>query len=410
MKVLLINNFFSLVGGVEVYISKLGGMLRKYGIEVGYFATDKQPYLVKGYKYSKYFPHYKDFNAIKLKEFIKNPSYFYNVEAKEKLDEFLEIYKPDIAHINSISRHLSPSVIKSLKEKGIPVIMTLHDGFFACPDTGLIKGNGDFCYKYPCAKGNVFHCILNKCNEGSLIKSIVSSSEFFYRKIHRLYDKIDLFIAPSRAIKDLALYSGVNKQKIVLLNNFIDEDLFTYEPDYLSKNYFLYAGRLVKEKGIEFLLQAMLMLPPEIELHIAGSGEQEEELKNLALLYGLNNVKFLGMLSQSELKKEYRDCIASVLPANYFEAFGLSVIESFAYGKPVIGTDIGAIPELIDNGKTGYLVKSANPEELAGAMLKLINNNIAVKMGRIARLEALSKYSAGDHADKLIKIYKQFSQ
>lgn len=411
MKILMVNNFYSNVGGVETYISSLADLLKKFSHEVYFFAVDKKPYIDEKIEYTHFFPAYKEFASMGLKdlpEFLTNPFYFYNFEAKIKLDKFLKEIKPDIVHLNSISRYLSPSVIASCKKYKIPIVMTLHDGFFACPDVALLIKSETYCKDALCKKGNILPCVINKCNDKSLLKSVVSASEFFFRKIHKLYDKVDVFICPSRAIYDLALSSGIKKEKLNLVPNFIDESYFNIASSEENKGYFLYVGRLEPVKGLNFLLEAMKNLP-EINLKIVGTGSEEDNLKELARKLELTNVEFLGFKTGEELEKCYLDSIATIIPSIYLEAFGLTVIESFAYSKPVIGSKIGGIGEIIQNGVNGKLFEVANIEQLTTAIKDMyVNQDETKKMAKSAK-GSIHKYNSASYYKQLDTIYKKLT-
>ncbi|OGI26519.1 MAG: hypothetical protein A2287_08885 [Candidatus Melainabacteria bacterium RIFOXYA12_FULL_32_12] len=407
MKIMLVNNFFSKVGGAENSTNRTGQILAQKGHKVFFFATDKKPYFEENYKYAEYFPEYIDFSSLSKSQYpgyIFNPTYFYNFEAENKLNLYLKKVKPDIVHCNCINYYLSPSILRACYKNNIPIVMTLRDAFLSCPDVGLLYKSETYCQKVLCASGNPVQCIYNKCNDKSLIKSLISATEFALRKIHRLYDKVSVFICPSKALLELAVKSGIPREKLVHINNFIDDSYFKAEPEYSNKGYFLYAGRLVKEKGVHYLLEAMRKIP-DIELHIVGSGLEENNLKQLAS--NLPNVKFLGFKSGQDLENEYKNCIASIIPSNYFEAFGLSIIESFAYGKPVIGSNIGAIPEIIENDKNGIIFESENPDDLTQAVKKLHSNpDLVDKMGKNGRLKAKSLYTPEAYYSKLIEVYQ----
>ncbi|HBH17654.1 MAG TPA: hypothetical protein DDX14_01670, partial [Cyanobacteria bacterium UBA9579] len=208
MKILLINNFFSKVGGAENSTNRTGKILRDKGHEVYFFSTDKKPYFEENYEYAKYFPKYIDFSDLPKSNFLRfifNPSYFYNFEAEYKLNHYLNDVKPDVVHCNCITYYLSPSVIRACHKNNIPIVMTLRDAFMSCPDVGLIYKSENYCKDTHCATGNPLPCILNKCNDKSLLKSCVSATEFALRKIHRLFDKVSMFICPSNALLELAV-------------------------------------------------------------------------------------------------------------------------------------------------------------------------------------------------------------
>lgn len=409
MKVLLINNFFCHHGGAENSTYMTGTTLREHGHEVYFFATDRQPYIEQNYEYSKYFPRFIDFSSISKTELFKhilNPFYFYNFEAEKNLDAYLKEIKPDIVHCNNITYFLSPSILKACKKNNVPIVLTVRDAFLSCPDVGLVLGSKTCCKDTLCISKNPLQCIYNRCNDGSLLKSTVCTAEFLLRRVHKLYDNVSIFICTSKATYNLMLKSGYKEEKLVLVNNFIDNSFFKIKPEFKNRGYFLYAGRLGKEKGIHYLIEAMTKVPKNIKLHIAGNGPDEEYFKTLAKNFGLNNIEFIGKKTKQEIHEEYKNCIAAILPCNFFETFGLTVVEAFSYGKPVIGSNIGGIPEIIDNGINGLTFDPENVDELASGIIQLYNNNdMVVEMGKKGRIKAEKLYTPEVYYSNLINVY-----
>ncbi|MFH0702001.1 MAG: glycosyltransferase family 4 protein [bacterium] len=407
MKILFLHNYFSVKSGSNTVMFREADILRKNGHEVFFFTTDKQPFWEENYKYAKYFPQYTDYKTLPKLQLLKNIfKPFYNFEAEHKLTLFLEKIKPDIVHCHTFFFHLTPSVLRACYKKNIPVTMTVHGAGFMCPAQGLMLNKDTYCKKELCIKGDYFHCLLNKCLGKSFPANFQPVALYSFYKFLKLYDKIALFICVSQAAADLALRSGIKKEKLALINNFIDDSLLDIQPKYGNKGYFLYVGRLDKEKGLNYLLDAMKRLP-NTKLHIAGTGDEEKNLKKQAEELNLSNIKFLGFKSGKELEQEYRNCIATILPCNWFEAFGLTIIESFAYGKPVIASNMGGIPEIIENQKNGLIFEAGNIDELANAIEKFcFNNDLVVEIGKKGRIKAETLYNPQSHYNRLIETYR----
>ena len=410
MKVLFINNFFSSYGGTEATMYDQASILKKNGHEVFFFATDRKPYLEESYEYLKFFPAHIDYRSLKGVDIFKHLlTPFYNREAKTRLKAYLSVINPDLVHCHNIYYHLTPSILEACKEKGIPVVMSLNDARLMCPSGTLMYKNTTYCKKELCISGNLTHCLLNKCRENSFKASFIATAENLYNKAGKYYDLVDIFLCPSHAMRNLCVKSGIYPDRMVVLNSFIKESFLKIKPQYSDKGYFLYVGRLAREKGLHYLIKAMAKLPG-IELHIVGKGPEEENLRNLAIEENALNVKFLGFLPDEKVEQEYKNCIATILPCDWFETFGLTIVESFAYGKPVIASKIGAIPELVENCVNGIVFPPGNVDELALAVNKLHQDrHLAVKMGKINREKAVSLYSIDTHYENLISIYSSLA-
>ncbi|HSA07326.1 MAG TPA: glycosyltransferase family 4 protein [Candidatus Gastranaerophilales bacterium] len=407
MKILFINNFFSPYGGTESIMYDQAAILKKNGHKVFFYATDKKPYLEENYKYSQFFPEYVNYKSVKgLASFKYMSKPFYNSDAKLKLNAYLNIIRPDIVHCHNICYHITPSVLESCKRKGIPVIMTLNDPRIMCPGGALMYKNRTYCAKQHCISGNVLHCLINRCRNNSFKASFIAAAENLYNKSKGFYDLVDIFLCPSHAMQTLALNSGINPDKLKVVNNFVNDSFLNVKPNYGDKGYFLYTGRLANEKKVDHLIKAVAKFP-EIELHIAGNGAEKDNLKKLAKDLNALNVKFLGFLTGKKLEEEYKNCIATVLPCDWFETFGLTIIESYACGKPVIASKIGAIPELIENYTNGIVFQPGNIDELTSAINNLyLNRAMAVEMGQKNREKVVKEYNIESHYKNLISIYE----
>ena len=279
-KILYINNFFSNYGGAEKTMYNEALLLRNKGIETFFFATDKQTYFEKDYLYSKYFPKFINYRELgKLTSLLNFFRPFYNVEAEKKLDKLLKQIKPDIVRCCNIYYHLTPSVLKACKKNKIPVAMSIHDCRLFCPSGNLMIKNREYCNNLLCMTKNPMHCIKNLCKNNKFIPSLIVTLEHIYNKVFKFYENVNSYICQSEAMLELAVKSGINKNKLFLLNTFLSDSYFEQSPVYENNSYFLYIGRISGEKGIDILINAMKNIP-EIPVHIVGTGSDEEYYKN----------------------------------------------------------------------------------------------------------------------------------
>ncbi|MDD3149738.1 MAG: glycosyltransferase family 4 protein [Candidatus Gastranaerophilales bacterium] len=405
MKILIVQNFFTSLGGAEKSAYQEAQLLRKKNHEIYFYSTNKEPFFEQNYKFSSNFPQYIDYRTLSKIDSLKylfRP--LYNKEAEKKLGIFLKEIKPDIVHCHNIYYHLSPSVINICEKNKVPVVMTLRDCRLFCPSGTMMKGK-DYCKNDLCLSGNPFYCLINKCKDNSYSKSAIVTSEYLFNRFRKFYDKISYFICLSEAIYDIAKKSGIKEERLVLINNFLNDEDIDNSSKYSDKDYFFYAGRLSGEKSVHTLLEAANMLP-QAKIRIAGSGDEEENLKQLAKKMNLSNVEFLGFKNNSELEEEYKNCIAAILPCNWFENFPRGVMEAFNWSKPAIGSRIGGIPEMIDHGKNGFTFEPGNSCELKIYMEKLYNDrNLAAKLGGNGKNKVKKLYGADLHYQKLIDVY-----
>ena len=400
MRILIVNSFFFLKTGADKIAYETYKILKQQGHEVFFWAMDKGPYFEADYEYSKYFtPYY-----FGVKDYLKNPiKYYYNYRALRDLNKFIDVIEPDIIHYHSFWC-ISTLVFKA--NPNIPKVLTHHDAR-CCPMITLMYKNKTFCNKMYCKNGNFWPCIVNRCGKNNNIEESIRKALATYIIVkHQKY--IDKFVVPSKALKEKLIEGniGINQDNTIVVNNSLSSDELNKEPNYNNKDYFLYLGRLSKEKGLLYLLQALNDLPRDIRLYIAGAGKEEETLKTYVNEHNLN-VKFLGFVKGEQASELYKNCIATILPSNCFDNFPTANLESFANGKPVIASNVGGIPEQVDDNENGLLFEAGNVEQLKECILKYWNNpELTILHGKNAYKKAIFHYSPKRYYNELMNVYE----
>lgn len=397
MKILQINKFYYLKGGSERHVFSLSRLLREAGYEVVPFAMADENNEIT--PYSRYFSRPVSLENFNLKNIFK---LFYNREAAKKLEELIKSERPDIAHLHNISGQLSSSVINVLKKYNIPIVQTLHDYKLICPNYKLFSG-GKACYK--CRGGKYYNCLFNKCVKDSYLKSLLATLEAYYCRRKDAYEKIDLFIAPSRFMKDICLSFGIAEEKIKTLNNFIVKPAPVLRKEISSEPYLLYYGRLAEEKGIEVLVRAIALTEEKIKLKIIGAGLDFRKIKNLIEELKLaNRIEMLGPKYGEELNNYIVNSVAVVIPSIWPENFPYVVLETMSLGKPVIASAVGGLKEMVRDGENGFLFEPESVKNLALAIDKLLRAD-KEKLSRAALLSS-EKYGPKAYFSEIMKIYQ----
>ncbi|MDL1957457.1 MAG: glycosyltransferase family 4 protein [Candidatus Desulfofervidus auxilii] len=396
----MVNKFFYLKGGSERVLFQEREFLLNNGIKVIDFSMQNPKNLSS--VYSSYFVSYIDYYnvngfLIKLKNALK---FIHSPEAVRKIKLLIQKEKPDIAHLHNIYHQLTPSIIHPLKEQGIKIVLTLHDGKLICPTYLMLNKETKPCLE---CQGRYFYKPFLKNCAGSRLRGFLLMIEAYWHKFFKSYDKVDLFIAPSQFLAEI-VSQRIPREKIVVLRNGID--LNEYKPTYEDEKYVLYFGRLSKEKGIEALLKAHQDIAKEIPLKIVGTGVIEDELKTK-----YPRAEFLGYKTGEELKSIIAQASFVVMPSEWYENCSMAVLEAMALGKPIIASRIGGLPEQVEDGKTGLLFETGNVEELREKMLYLWKNrDLRIEMGREARKKAEREFSLKRHCEELLQIYKRLLQ
>jgi len=396
MKILMVNKFLYPKGGVETYVIKLGDVLKANGHEIEYFGIDDERNTLSNSAgaYAKNI----DFAKGTLKNLTAPLSIIYSSGARKKFRQVLDSFNPDIIHLNNIHFHLTPSIIleaqkyRKEKNKNLKIIYTAHDYQLICPSHGLFTPDLSPCEK--CIGGRYSNCIKNKCVKSSYAKSVLGAFEGYFWKHSRAYSYIDTIICPSTFLKSKLDLDKRFRDKTAALHNFVDE---VEIKDTEKENYILEFGHLSKDKGTYTVLEAAKAMP-KYKFVFAGFGEAESAIKELP------NCEFVGFKSGDELEELIRKAAVTVYPSVWYENCPFSVIESQMYLTPVIGADIGGIPELIENGKTGELFEAGNSDELVKKLRILLDDKNKLKEHskncRSIKIETPQSYY-----EKLINIY-----
>ena len=368
MKVLVINKFLFPKGGAETYTLKVGDYLQARGHEVQYFGMDAKGRTV-GNAVNAYTREMDFHEGSMLSKFSYPVRTVYSVEARKKIRQVLHQFQPDVCHLNNFNYQLTPSMIVEIakwrKETGHPcrIIYTAHDYQWVCPNHMLHNLNThENCEK--CLSRRYFDCVKGKCIHGSTAKSIVGAAEAYFWKHRSAYKEVDAIICCSRFLKTKMDTNPVFASKTIAIHNFVDQVERRHTE---KKNYVLYFGRFSMEKGIDTLIKACRALP-DVSFVFAGSGPLEDQVN------GIPNVKNVGFQTGAALEKLIREARFSVIPSVWYENCPFSVLESEMYSTPVLGANIGGIPELIEDGKTGELFEAGNWEELKTKIEKLWND------------------------------------
>ena len=401
MKILLVNKYFYRKGGAETYFFALAEGLKSLGHEVAFFSM-QHPNNEPSY-WSKYFVSEKDYvgKISAFQQAKEAATLIYSLESKRKFEALLEEFQPDVIHMNNVHRQLTLSILDApyLKKHRVPVVYTAHDYILLCPAYTMVDGNGKVCDD--CLDRRFIHAVKKTCVKGSKAKSGLAFLEAEFLKHHHSYDKIDKI----RGMDIVVCTTAKTDDEARELLKLVGAPFATVDP------YFLFFGRLSKEKGILTLVKAFLQaagllplagaveqsetegghlvancLPSNWTLHIVGDGPERQTIEMLIKSAGSeaeNRIKLLGYKTGENLQREVGNARFSVLCSEWRENMPYSGLESLAAQTPVIGANIGGIPELVVEGETGFKFESGNQDDLARTLTKAAQ----VDAGRYASMQ-----------------------
>ena len=393
IKILLANKFYYPRGGDCVYTLQLESLLKSKGHDVAVFAIQHPQNQAN--EFQSYFPSEVSYSPGSRKNLVKGVLRpLGENEVKKKFTALLNDFQPDVVHLNNIHTHLSPVLAEIAYKKHIRVVWTLHDYKLLCPRYDCLR-NGAGCTL--CFSDKI-QVLKHKCMKNSLFASTLAYLEAKKWSKGKLEKYTNVFICPSECMKTQMLAGGFSNEKLVVLPNFAsmpNEDKSNNNKK--KEDYYCYIGRIAEEKGIETLLQVAQQLP--YPLKIAGKGPLFDDLQTR---YASEKIEFLGYLNQKEVKSLVESSRFSVIPSEWYENNPLSGIESLYLGTPVLGADIGGIPELIEENRNGLLFEPGNRVDLKNEIEEMVHTTF--DYAAIAQ-KAQEDYSPENYYSFLMDIY-----
>lgn len=397
---LSVNNYHYYRGGAETVFLEHNRMFESHGWQVVPFSMHHPRNLPSAW--SRHFVDEIEFGqSYSLPERLRQlPRIIYSLQARQRLSKLLDETTPDICHAHNIYHHISPSILGLLKQRSLPVVLTLHDLKIACPAYQMLASDG-ICER--CLGGHLHNVVRHRCIKGSYaLSTVVMLEAVLHRLLGSYQNCVDRFIVPSRFYATKLTEWGFPAEKFRHVPNFVD--IRMYEPTFEPGDRLLYFGRLSREKGLQTLVRAAAAT--RSKLSIAGTGSELEPLQRLAAEMGAD-VDFLGYLTGESLHAAIRAARAVVLPSEWYENAPMSVLEAYALGKPVIGARIGGIPELIRADQTGFLFESGDMASLVSALERLSAATDAQlqEMGRAGRAWVTEDFSAEAYRNRILAVY-----
>ena len=407
MNIGLLSNFWYIRGGLERVMFADADGLRARGHLVLPFASaharnEPSPY-------ANLFPPNVDHGALGVGMGLADRAraaarLFHNRVAATAFDDFAEQARPDVVHQHGLARQFSPSVLECAHSRGIPTVLTLHEYSLRCPSGDLSRAGAPECLQVSCAGHRYDRAVRFACVHGSRIASAIAAAELLEARALRRYERsVDLFLAPSEYVAVRMRETGIPANRLRLMPNAVEpSDSAGFGP--VGDHVFAF-GRLVGVKGFHLVVEVARTLP-EVRFVIAGDGRDRVALAHQA--EGLDNVAFTGFVDEQRVRALLRGSLAVVVPSEWPEPFGMVVLEAWREGRAVIVTNRGALPEIVDHGRTGIVIEAGDVAAAASAVSELKADPAkAARLGAAGRLEVETTYSLSRHLDQLETVYAE---
>ena len=393
MKICFITNLYppNVLGGAEIIVEKMALSMLDYSHESVIITTspDDEKHVIERdnttiyqLNTTKLYPTYRQTEAQGIKKPFWHVLDLWNNSTMDAVKEILVNENVDDIHINNY-KGLSLSCFKAGRDLNIPVIYESHDFSLICPRANLINGKNTLCQK------RNFIC-----------------NEYVNTQRRLLNDNVDLLISPSQFMIDKFhendFFNNVECVKIPLGVEYESrKTIKTYDSFDIT-----YIGTLGKHKGVDTLIKAFKEIEGEtLRLHIIGKGYDEEEFRELS--HEDNRIVFHGFVNNSDILDYYKMTNVLVIPSICYDNSPLVIYESFSTGTPVIGSNIGGIPELVMDGYNGLLFEAGNVDSLKEKLVKVINDKELLKKFEENSYESLPKNSMDEMVKRIIEEYEK---
>ncbi|HLD69860.1 MAG TPA: glycosyltransferase family 4 protein [Candidatus Omnitrophota bacterium] len=382
MNILIIHNSYQIPGGEDEVVRSEKGMLEQFGHKVVLYARSND--------------EIEKFSLPAKVQFVVRNSQWSGQIAQD-IRSVIRKEKIQLVHIHNTFLVIGPAVYQACRDEGVPVVQTLHNYRFLCPN-GLFYRDGHICND--CLKFGRQSAIVNRCWRNSFSASlmITKTVDTFHSK-GILQDGVQHYIALSNFSRQLYIENGFSADKISVKPNFL-----SFDPGQEKEkgDFALFVGGFFAYKGVETLVRAWRDIGDEFSLKMIGDGPLFSKTQSMKS----SNVELFGRRSFQETLGYLRRARLLIVPSECYENFPRVIVEAFACGVPVIGSDAGVIPELVREGVTGLLFKAGDPHSLVQKAVQLVGNKaLSAQMGQNVRREFELKYTEKRNYEELMAIY-----
>lgn len=392
MKIVLVHCHYQQTGGEAVVFQQERQLLERAGHQVIIF--DRSNREVGSYG--------------GVKRLLLAQKAIWNDEARKSFAQLLRAEKPDVVHVHNTWVMISPSIYAACREVGVPVVQTLHNYRLLCP-VGTFFRNRKICEE--CLEHSLWRSVRYGCYRDSRPATATLALMLAVHRSRQTWDReVDCHIVLTEFARKKFLDAGMPAHKMFIKPNFVYPDPLAGNGNQITTgegNYALFAGRLSPEKRVSTLLAAWKRLNTPIPLVIIGGGQERDELEQEAVRDNLGSVAFRGTLSRDETVAAIRKARFLIFSSEWYETFGLTMVEAFASGVPVICSRMGAMEEIVDDGRTGFHFTPGDAQDLAEKVEWAWSHPERMRlMGEEARQEYENKYTAEKNYPRLMEIYQ----
>ena len=389
MKVLFVHNFYQQFGGEDSAAIAERNLLESNGNEVLGFTRHND--------------EIKSYSLWEKAAFI--PRTMYSHRTEREIRKAVEDFAPEVAFVHNVYPLISPSLYHTLHSLKVPIVQVVHDFRPFCPN-GWFYIDGQICER--CKFGNYLHAVKHRCYKDSYTLSALYSAALAGNRMAGMTDKVAAYVCLTNFYRQKMLEVGLPEKKIFIRPNFIDPVAFAQDRSSPgSGEYALYLGRLSSEKGPLTVLRAFENLP-DVPLKIVGTGPLEAEMKQYIHDKHLVNVEMVGFKSGADKWRMIKNALFAIIPSECYENFPMVSLEYFSGAKPIIASNLGGLPHIVEEGKTGLLYRPGDAADLVEKIRSLLSRPAQIaEMGNRGRQLAETRYGPQESYSNLMNIFAQ---
>lgn len=382
MKILLCHNYYQQPGGEDQVFSDEAWLLENYGHEV-----------------IRYTVHNDAINEMSKFDVARRT--VWNSQSYDALRSLIRRERPVLMHCTNTFPLISPAAYYAARAEGVAVVQSLHNYRLLCPNALLLRA-GRICHDC-LGKRLTWPAMVHSCYRYSRAASTVIAFMLGYHGIKKTWtNAVDQYIAMSDFSRQMFIQGGLPANRITVKPNFVHPDPGAEAGE---GGYVVFVGRLSEEKGLDTLLSAWEVLDQRLSLKIVGDGPLAEHVQSAAA--NDERIEWLGRRPFEDVLSIIGRAACLVMPSIWYETFGRTIVEAFAKSTPVIVSGLGAMQELVEDGRTGLHVEAGDPQQLAMAVQTLLCDKDRLAKMRTAVREEYERYFTAEHNYRqLMKIYE----
>jgi glycosyltransferase involved in cell wall biosynthesis len=389
MKVLTVHNFYQQPGGEDVVFEAERRLLSRHGHDVVVFEEHNDSIQTDSI--------FRSFN-LAARTIWSQGSY-------DKLVDVIRRCRPDVAHFHNTFPLISPAAYHACRKTGVPVVQTLHNYRLFCPKASFFREGRpcEECVQHSLARSVRYGCYRDSRSATASVAAML----IVHRCLGTWTHTVDRYVVLTSFARDKAIDAGLPAAKVIVKSNFLESEPANGDH---SGGYALFVGRLTDEKGVPNLLHAWSRLS-DIELVIAGQGPMRAQVEEYVQKRSRRNVQYAGPLARDEVIRLMKAASFLVFPSQWYEGFPMTIVEAYACGTPVIASRLGAMQEIVHDGRSGLHFAPGDADDLAKKVQWAWAHPYEMReMGQNALAEFEAKYTAERNYEMLMDIYRQAIQ